>query len=155
MEFVWALNLAFLILLAFFNAFLFLLLKVLSRLEFACELFQLPLLNRLWKKRSLEVAYKTGSQAHLRMDETTVFFEIIFRLGVDCIHLQSLSWNQFNQLHLVDSYSKSFIYILNSYLSQSHIQENQHLIHLRARLWFTLFSKTLVSFINIQIQFIS
>jgi len=149
------LNLAFLTLLIFFSAFLFLLLKALRHLELVYELFQLPLLDKLWVKRSLEVVYKICSRARHQMDGTIIFFEIIFRLGVGCIHLQSLSLNQFNQLRLVNSYSKSFIYILNSYLSQSHIQENQHLIHLRARLWFTLFSKTLVSFINIQIQFIS
>ena len=89
------------------------------------------------------------------MDETIVFFEIIFRLGVGCIHLHFLFLNLFNQLHLFNNYSKSFIYILNSYLSQSHIQENRHLAHLLVRLLFTLFLKTLVSFVNIQIQFIS
>ena len=67
------------------------------------------------------------------MDGTIIFFEIIFRLGVGCTHLQFLFLNQFSQLHLVDSYSKSFAYILNSYLSQSHIQENQHLVHLQVR----------------------
>ena len=115
----------------------------------------MPLLDELLKKRSLEVPCKIGSRVHRQMDGTVVFFEIIFKLRVDCIHPQSLTSNQFNQLHLVDSCSKSFIYTLVSYLSQLYIQENRHLAHLLVRLLFTLFLKTLVSFVNIQIQFIS
>ena len=149
------LKLVFLALLIFFNVFLFLLLKAPCHQELAYELFQLPLLDELLKKRSLEVPCKIGSRVHRQMDGTVVFFEIIFKLRVDCIHPQSLTSNQFNQLHLVDSCSKSFIYTLDSYLSQLYIQENRHLAHLRVRLLFTLFSKTLVSFVNIQIRFIN
>ena len=89
------------------------------------------------------------------MDEIIVFFGKIFRLVTNYIHLQSLSLNQFNQLHLVNNYLKSFVYILNSYLLQSHIQGNQHPIHRQVHLLFTLFSKILVSFANTQIQFAS
>ncbi len=63
--------------------------------------------------KNLVIPYKTDNQAHPQMDGTIIFFEIIFRLGAGCTHLQFLLLNQFSRFHLVDSYSKSFTYILN------------------------------------------